>query len=34
MKRVLILVPLLSFALTTRAGAEYRQVDLTIYGMD
>ena len=34
MKGVLIFVALLSFALSTTADAEYRQVDLTIYGMD
>lgn len=34
MKRALVLVPLLAIALSTNAAAEYRQIDLTIYGMD
>lgn len=34
MKRVLALVPLFVFALSVVAFAEYRQIDLAIYGMD
>ncbi len=34
MKRLFALVPLLVLAMSTPALAEYRQIDLTIYGMD
>ena len=34
MKRVLVLIPLLAVVLSANVGAEYRQIDLTIYGMD
>lgn len=34
MKRLFILIPVLALAASTTAFAEYRQIDLTIYGMD
>jgi len=34
MKRLLALVPVLIMAASTTTFAEYRQIDLTIYGMD
>ena len=34
MKRVLALLPILLIAASATAFAEYRQIDLTIYGMD
>lgn len=34
MRRVLALVPMLVFAASATTSAEYRKIDLTIYGMD
>jgi hypothetical protein len=34
MKRLLTLVPVLVFAMSATARAEYRHIDLTIFGMD
>ena len=34
MKRLLTLVPIFLVAASATAFAEYRQIDLTIYGMD
>jgi len=34
MKRVLFLVPLFALATSTASFAEFRQIDLGIYGMD
>ena len=34
MKRVLALLPIFLIAASATAFAEYRQIDLTIYGMD
>jgi hypothetical protein len=34
MKRLFTLVPMLVLAASATAFAEYRQIDLTIYGMD
>jgi hypothetical protein len=34
MARAILLVPVLSMLLSGPAAAEFRQIDLTIYGMD
>ena len=34
MKRCLLLLPILLLGVTTPGFAEYRQIDLTIFGMD
>ena len=34
MKRLLLLVPALAFVTSVNAFAEFRQIDLSIYGMD
>lgn len=34
MKRLLLLVPVLALATAANAFAEFRQIDLSIYGMD
>ena len=34
MKRLLLLVPTLALATSVSAFAEFRQIDLSIYGMD
>ena len=34
MKRLLLLVPALTLAASVNAFAEFKQIDLTIYGMD
>lgn len=34
MKRFLLVLPILLLSVTTTAFAEYRQIDLTIFGMD
>lgn len=34
MKRLVLLLPILVLGISTTAFAEYRQIDLTIFGMD